>query len=147
MNPDITTGLAAVLGSLAGAVGSTLGTWLNQRNQNRRDLLTKKIIHREALYSEFIRESEQLLADALENSTVDLKTLLPVYSLASRIRLSSPPEIMDAAENVIQRIVKIYGEPSPTPQQIQARALRGENPLRDFSEICRVELESMLSQA
>jgi hypothetical protein len=54
---------------------------------------------------------------------------------------------MDAAENVIQRIVKIYGEPSPTPQQIQARALRGENPLRDFSEICRVELESMLSQA
>lgn len=39
MNPGMITALAAVSGSLVGALGSAVGTWITQRHEDRRDLL------------------------------------------------------------------------------------------------------------
>jgi hypothetical protein len=52
-------------------------------------LLTKKIFHREQLYSDFIRESAPALADAIQHTLHDPSKLIPIYALLSRIRLSS----------------------------------------------------------
>lgn len=51
MTPVTTAGLAAIFGSLVGALGSSVSTWITQRHQDRRDLLAKKIFYREALYN------------------------------------------------------------------------------------------------
>src|ERR1700739_1052024 len=88
-NSPVTTALAAIAGSLVGAFGSAVGTWITARHQDRRVLLANQIARREALYSDFIGESARLLVDALQHSVVDLQKLLPVYALLSRIRLSS----------------------------------------------------------
>jgi len=40
-------------------------TWIIQRHQDRRELLAKKIFHREQLYSDFISESAHELLDAM----------------------------------------------------------------------------------
>jgi len=48
--------LAAIAGSLVGALGSATGTWITERDQDRRDLLGKQIARREALYSDFLGE-------------------------------------------------------------------------------------------
>ena len=61
MNSGLIAGLAAVSGSIAGALGSVVGTWITTRHQDLRDLLAKKIGRREALYSDFITESARLL--------------------------------------------------------------------------------------
>ena len=61
MNPAAVTAFAAISGSVVGALGSLAASWITQRHQHRRDLLAKKIVHREALYSGFINEASRLL--------------------------------------------------------------------------------------
>ena len=50
---------------------------------------------------------------------------------------------MESAEIVVTTILKTYSEPNLTAQEIQSRAAKGDDPLRDFSNICRHELESL----
>jgi hypothetical protein len=146
MSPGTITALAALFGSLVGALGSSLSTWITQRHQDRRELLAKKIFHREGLYSDFISESARLLIDALEHDVGDPKSLIPAYALLSRIRLSSSPDVLATAEDVVRGIIGTYAKPNLTPEQIRSRATNGEDPLRKFSDICRAELEFMQSQ-
>jgi hypothetical protein len=147
MNPGSITALAALFGSIIGALGSSLGTWITQRHQGRRDLLAKTIYHREGLYSDFIHESARLLVDALEHDVGDLKNLIPAYALVSRIRLSSSPNVLASAEGVVSEIIGSYSKPNLTLEQIRSRPTTGDDdPLRRFSDICRAELESMQRQ-
>lgn len=146
MPPGSVTALAAIFGSLVGALGSSVSTWITQRHQDRRDLLAKKIVRRESLYSDFITESARVLVDALEHNVSDPKNLIPAYALLSRIRLSSSPDVLATAEGVVKDIIGTYAKPNLTPEQIQSRATNGEDPLRKFSDICRVELEFIQRQ-
>ena len=66
--------------------------------------MTRKIFHREKLYSDFISECARLLVDALEHIINDPKNPLPAHALLSRIRLSSSPDVLTAAEEVLRDI-------------------------------------------
>jgi hypothetical protein len=146
MNSGLIAGLAAVSGSIVGALGSVVGTWITTRHQDLRDLLAKKIVRREALYADFITESARLLVDALEHNASDPQKLIPAYALLSRIRLSSSLSVLAKAEEVIKTIMTTYPQPNLTAEQIHSRAVNGEDPLRQFSNTCRGELESMQKQ-
>jgi hypothetical protein len=146
MTPSTMTVVAAIFGSLVGALGSSLSTWIIQKHQDRRALLGNKIFHREQLYSDFISESARLLVDALEHNVSDPKNLIPAYALLSRIRLSSSSDVSARAEKVVRDIIGTYEKPNLTPEEIRFRATKGENPLKDFSDTCRAELESMQKQ-
>ena len=146
MNSGLIAGLAAVSGSIVGAFGSVVGTWITTRHQDMRDLLAKTIVRRESLYSDFITESARLLVDAMENNTSDPQKLIPAYALLSRIRLSSSSSVLAEAEEVIKIILNTYPQPNLTAEQIELRAANGEDPLRQFSNTCRTELESMQKQ-
>ncbi len=139
MNPA----MAALFGSLVGALGSSASTWITQRHADRRDLLARRIFYRVQLYSDFITESTRVLADALENKFQDPDKLIPAYALLSRIRLTSSEEVLASAEALIKNIVKNYGEPNLTPEEIRSRALNGNDPLKRFSETCRAEIDSL----
>ena len=146
MNSGMITGLAAIAGSLVGALSSAAGTWITQKHQDRRDLIGKQIVRREALYSDFIAESARLLVDAMEHNDQDLQKMIPVYALMSRIRLSSSEPVLQAAEQIIKAIVNTYSQPNLTPEQIQSRAVNGQDPLREFSDTCRAELDWLQRQ-
>ena len=146
MNSGLIAGLAAISGSIVGAFGSVVGTWITTRHQDLRDLLAKQIVRREALYSDFITESARLLVDSLEFNTSDPQKLIPAYALLSRIRLSSSSSVLAKAEEVIKTIMTTYPQPNLTAEQIEFRAVNGEDPLRQFSNTCRGELESMQKQ-
>jgi hypothetical protein len=146
MHSGLIAGLAAVSGSIVGALGSVVGTWITTRHQDLRDLLAKKIVRREALYCDFITESARLLVDALEHNASDPQKLIPAYALLSRIRLSSSSSVLAKAEEVIKTIMTTYPQPNLTAEQIQSRAVNGEDPLKQFSNTCRGELESMQKQ-
>lgn len=142
-NPASITALAAIFGSLAGALGSSVSTWIMQRHQNRRDLVARRISHREQLYSEFISESARAFADALAHNFQDVNTLVPTYAVLSRIRVGSSPDVLASAERVVDAIVTTYSGPNLTPEEIQSKAATRTDPLREFSDICRRELESL----
>ena len=146
MNPGLIAGLSAILGSFVGAMGSVVGTWITQRHQDRRDVLAKQMVHREALYSDFIGESARLLVDAMQHNVSDLQKLLPVFALLSRIRLSSTERVLQTAEEVIKTIVNTYPQPNLTADQIESRAVSGQDPLSQFSDTCRTELELLQRQ-
>jgi hypothetical protein len=142
-NPATISALAAIFGSLTGAMASSVSTWITQRHQDRRDLVAKRIFHREQLYSEFISESARALADAMEHNFRDLNKLIPTYAVLGRIRVSSSNEVLASAERVVDHIMATYSKPNLTPEDIQSMAAKREDPLRDFSDICRCELESL----
>ena len=142
-NPATISALAAILGSLAGALASSVSNWITQRHRDQRDLIAKKIFHREQLYSEFISESARALADAMEHSFVGLNNLIPTYAVLNRIRVSSTTDVLASAERVIEHIMATYSRPNLTPHEIQSKATYRDDPLRDFSDICRSELESL----
>src|SRR5882724_6609083 len=146
MNSGMITALAAITGSLVGALGSAVGTWITHRHQDRRDLLGKQIVRREALYSDFIAESARLLVDAMEHNDHDLQKMIPVYALLSRIRLSSSAPVLQTAEQIIKAIVNTYPQPNQTPEQIQSRPANGQVPLIEFSDRCRAELDWLQRQ-
>ena len=146
MNSVTIAGVAVVSGSLVGALGSAVGTWITARHQDRRDLLGKQIARREALYSDFIGESARLLADAMQHNDRDLQKMIPVYALLSLSRLSSSKPVLQTAEKVIKTIVNTYPQPNLTAEQIESRAVNGQDPLREFSDRCRAELDWLQRQ-
>ena len=146
MNSGMIAACSAISGSIVGAMGSVVGTWITQRHQDLRDLLAKKIVRREALYSDFIAESARMLVDAFEHNVGDSQKLIPVYALLSRIRLSSSSQVLETAEEVMKTILTSYPQPNLTAEQIQSRALSTQDPLRQFSNTCRLELESIQNQ-
>jgi hypothetical protein len=142
------TAAAAIAGSLVGAIGSIVGTWISARHQDRRDMLGRMVARREALYSDFIGESARLLVDALQHNTSDLQKLLPIYALLSRIRLSSSGPVLQQAEQVLKNLLSTYSEPILTAEQIKDQAMddHRDDPLKQFSDICRAELDSLERQ-
>ena len=143
LSPATVSALAAICGSLVGALGSSVSAWIAQRHQNRRDLLAKKIAHREQLYSDFISEGARAMVDAIQHTFQDPSRLIPAYSLLSRIRLSSSINVVESAERVVTTILDTYSGPNLTPEEIQSKATKHDDPLREFSTICRRELESL----
>jgi len=71
---------------------------------------------------------------------------MPTYAPLGRIRLGSPRQVSMAAEQLVKLIMDAYTKPNLTAEQIQSAAVSGEDQLRDFSETCRAELESMQRQ-
>jgi hypothetical protein len=142
-SPASISALAAICGSLVGALASSVSAWISQRHQNRRDLLAKKVFHREQLYSDFISETAHAFADAVQHAFHDPSRLIPSYALLSRMRLSSSAHVVESAERVINTLLDTYSQPNLTAEQIQAWAGERNDPLREFSNICRHELESM----
>lgn len=141
--PALMTVLAAVCGSIVGAFGSSVSAWIAQHHQNRRDLVARKVSHREHLYAEFITETARAMAHAMQNNFQDASRLIPSYALLSRIRLSSSTNVVDSAERVINAILSTYAKPNLGPEEFQAWASKRNDPLREFSEVCRGELESL----
>jgi hypothetical protein len=143
MDSSIITAMAAIGGSVVGALGTLMSAAVTQRHHDRRELLTTQLARRESLYADFISESARLLVDSLESNVIDPKNLIPIYALLSRIRLSSSPQVLSAAEDVLKVIMETYPKRNLTAEQIRSQAIRRDDPLKFFGEVCRGELESV----
>jgi len=86
------------------------------------------------------------MADAIQHNFQDPNKLTPTYALLSRIRLSSSGDVLASAEQVAQHIISTYSEPNLAPEEIPFRATQRQDPLREFSNVCRAELEAMQNQ-
>ena len=145
MDTSVVTALAALLGSLIGGFTSFATTWLSQRQTAKAQWLRDEVTKRETLYTDFIDEAAQRLADAVENSITDRSQIVRFYALFHRIRLVSCPEVAQSAERVLEFAVKLYNSPNVTLRDIfspDAKPDEGD-PLVDFGTACRVELEKM----
>ena len=141
MDSAFVTGMAAVLGSLAGASASISTTWMTQRNQRIRERARAELRRRETLYADFITETARLTADAFDHSLDRPETLSNVYAILGRIRLVGSDTVVEAAEECCQFVVDLYSKPNFTVEQIRDWLKSGSHPLRYFAAACRAELD------
>lgn len=99
---------SAVMGSLVGGFTSFVTTYASQRNQYRRDFVSKQFTQREMLYSEFINEAARLQVESLDRQMEKASTLVNIYALENRIRLNASEQVVQAAAHTIEKIVESY---------------------------------------
>ena len=147
MDNAIVTAMAGVLGSLVGGSATVATTWLAHRTQARREFIRVEMRKREMLYGEFIGVCAKLLVDAFTHSLDQPETLLPLYALTNRIRLTASHPVLSAAEALLGRITDQYFSRNLTLDEMRALAhSEGADPLEPFGEACRAELKAMRAQ-
>jgi hypothetical protein len=149
MNPAYISALAALAGSIIGGLTSLATSWLAQRAQAEAGELTRNRRRRERLYRTFIEEASRLYIDALgqdESQALEQTAgLVKIYAVVSRMRVLSSPQVIEATENIMRKIVDTYAAPNKTFPELREMLHRDVNidPLREFSEACRAEFDAL----
>jgi hypothetical protein len=145
MNPAIISAMAALAGSSVGALAPVLSNFVMQKSLTQRDLLNRQIAQRETLYSDFIDEASRTYAKSVTHRLEDADEIVSLYALVSRIRLIATEPVVHAAEAFVKVVVRNYGEPNLTVEQMRSAALSAKaEPLDVFSMACRRELRMIL---
>jgi hypothetical protein len=144
MDTTLMTAMSALMGTLVGGSATVVTAWITQKTANKRDLIQTEIRKREQLYGEFISECAKLLVDAFAHTLEKPETLLPLYALTNRIRLSATPPVLAEAEHLLRRITEQYFSKNLTVDEMREMALHEDfDPVKPFGEACRAELKAM----
>ena len=132
--------LASFSGSASGTLASIVTGWVTQRRKDRVHHRLRATSQREELYKSFIEEASRLYADALVNDKSEVSKLVDLYALIARMKILSSDGVIEA-EKAGKLILNTYLSPNRTfvdlPDLIDEM-----DPLRDFSDACRRELQS-----
>ena len=143
MNTAYISALAALAGTAIGGLASFATSWVTQQAQTKAQRIAAERDARAALFGRFLDEAARLYADALQNRRDDTSALIGIYALANRIRLMCTPPVVEAADTVARIIVDAYLAPNMTMAEMRANWIdRHVDPLRDFAEACRKELQT-----
>jgi len=149
VDTPIIVAVAALTGSVVGACSSVVATFIGQRLQTRAARLAAELQEHEELYGKFVEDAVPLFVDAIQQSRVEAAKIMLLYAKVARIRLTSSDQVLRAAEEVGKRLLEFYERAPEDPAAVLARVARGEenlDPLRDFTETCRVERAKALRQ-
>jgi hypothetical protein len=146
MDSALVTGLAAVLGSLAGASASIATIWMTQRSQKIRERAQSELRRRETLYGEFITEVSRLTGDAFGHSLEHPENLANVYGLLGRMHLVASAPVVKAAEECCRYLVNLYSKDMTSEQIFTTLRETSAHPLAAFGVACRVELDQYVVQ-
>jgi hypothetical protein len=133
--------LASFSGSASGTLASIVTGWVAQRRKDRVHHNLRARSRREELYKSFIEEASRLYADALVNDKSEISKLVDLYALIARMKILSSDAVIEAAENAGRLILQTYLSPNRTFRDL-ANLIDEIDPLRDFSEACRRELQA-----
>jgi hypothetical protein len=141
MNPAVLSALSALGGSIIGALGGIVTTWLTMFAQDRSHRLDRVTSRRETLYGEFIDEASRIFGDALTHKLEDASRLVKLYALLSKLRLVAPAAVLVMADKVVDRILQTYETPEvDLPALMRSMEVRNLDVLRTFSEAARKDL-------
>ena len=137
--------IASFSGSASGTLASIVTGWMTRRRRDGVRHSLRATSRREELYKDFILEASRLYADAIVNDKSEVSKLVDLYALIARMKILSSDTVIEAAEKAARLILNTYLSPNRT--FIDLPDLINEmDPLRDFSEACRSELQSSHSR-
>jgi hypothetical protein len=152
MDPAYIGAFSALAGSIIGGLTSLATSWLTQRTQARAEELRSNRSRREELYRTFIEEASRLYIEALshDESQAFEQTagLVKIYAVVSRMRVLSSLQVIEAAENIMRKIVDTYAAPKRTFPELREMLHQDTvDPLREFAEACRAEFDVLGSSS
>ena len=149
MDASLISAVSALGGATIGGAISFIGSWLVEQRQSRAQWFTQDRLRRQDLYREFLHEASKCYVDALLRDKPDIPSLVALYGLTSRMHVMSSAHVVAAAERVVRRIADTYAEPVVPMTNAKLREMLADESvdvLREFSECCRAELDSMIAQ-
>ena len=143
MDTAYISAFAALAGTAIGGLASFATSWTTQHAQTRAQRIAGERETRAALFGRYLDEAAKLYSDALQSRRDDITGLIGIYALTNRIRLVSSPQVVEAADTVCRIIVDAYLAPNITIEEMRDNWIgKHVDPLRDFSEACRQELQT-----
>ena len=135
--------LAALSGSVVGALAAIVTTYLTLHTQERTERFAQGMARKEKLYGEFIEEASRLYSDAITHKLDEVSKFVHLYALVSKLRLFAPHDVISAADEVMRRI--LMNREAPKKDQDLSVAIRQGREreidlLRASSEACRSEM-------
>jgi hypothetical protein len=77
------------------------------------------------------------------NDKLEFSGIVGLYALVSRMRIQSTMKVTESADRIVRQVVDTYFEPNKTLTELQRMVHAGGlDPLKDFSDVCRNELET-----
>ncbi len=145
MDTAFLSAASALTGSLIGGISTLIASWLTQRGQLRTQALMREATKRETLYAEFIIDASKCRADAWSHHAETPELLAGLYSAVERMRLTSSDEVRQLAEKVVLHVIEAYAAPDRSFDELRQHVGRvaSSDPLKDFSEACRRELQAL----
>jgi hypothetical protein len=147
MNASLISALAACAGAMTGGLTSVLASLLTQRTRARAQWLTQDKVRREDLYREFTEEASKSYIDALQHDKVDVPEMVILYAKIGQMRIVSSAKVIAIADQIGLNILDTYLQPNKSlPDLMEMVRSKSFDLLRDFSEACREEFESLRAQ-
>src|SRR3981081_3730180 len=147
MNASVISALAALAGATIGGLTSVLASWLSQHAQAKAQWLPPDKGRRQKIYKEVVDGASKCNIHALQHNEPDIPALVELYAKVGRMRILSSPKVVASAELVARRIVDTYLVPNKTFLELREMTNNGSiDLLREFSETCRAEFESLPAQ-
>ena len=140
MNLLYVPALVSFSGSASGSLASIVFSWVTLRRKDRARRTLRTMSRRAELYTTFIVEASRLYANALANDKCELSKLVDLHALIARMELLSPDSVVGAAGEAARLIVNTYLPPNRAFVDLHD-LINEMDPLRNFSEACRSELQ------
>jgi hypothetical protein len=143
MDTAYISALAALAGTAIGGLTSFATSWMTQYAQSKMQRLAAERDKREALFGRFVEKAARLYAHALQNKRDDAAAPMVIYGLTNRNTLNLiGKSSVTRADTVARIIMDTYLSPNMTLEEVRSTWIdRNVDPLRDFSEACRQELQ------
>ena len=138
--------LSALAGAATGGFLSLLASWIVNQKQVRAQWLSHDRERREDVYKEFIEAAAKCYGDALLHDKPDIPSLIAMYAKMSRVRILSSPDVVESAQQIIDQIMRTYSEPPKSFSELQAMEHSSLDIIRNFSERCRAEFDSLRAE-
>ena len=147
MNASLISGLAALSGAIIGGLTSLLASLWTQRTRARALWLTQDKIGRQDVYREFIEQGSKCYVDALQHDKVDIPEMIILYAKIGQMRIFSSAKVIAIADQIALKILDTYLQPNKSlPDLMEMVRSKSFDLLRDFSEACHEEFESLRAQ-
>jgi hypothetical protein len=146
MNAAYVSAIAALAGSVIGGLTTFAAAWVTQRQQANVQWLLQEKTRRQELYRQFIEDASKLYVDALMHDQVAIPSVVSLFALMNQMKVLSSSRVAEGAYRITRMIVDTYFLPNKTLPELRAMmASDALDPLREFSDACREELDALTS--
>ena len=114
--------------------------------QDRLQRVATEITKRETVYADFVIHASNMLLRAYTSDEIELSgDEQRLIGLLNRMRFFAPPNVVAIAEAALRAIIEISLKPRIELRQLAMQALskRLDDPLLEFSVICRADLDTV----
>ena len=99
MDGAVVSALAALGGSAFGGITPLLSNFLIQRGMTEREIMSRELVSRQTLYSDFIQLGTRIYVSASTKEVDDADELVALYALISRMRLFASEPVIKASRS------------------------------------------------